>query len=135
MKVPIVPIGNSKGIRIPQPILKQCNIEEEVELEVEGENLVLKPIYRKEYDMTFENITEMDDTEIIEMLKRTDMVTMGIALIGADVATRNKVFKNMSKRAHAIFVDDIERYNSMDAKQLIVEMHRARINRTFADLA
>ena len=34
MLVSVVPIGNSKGIRIPKSILKQLNIKEKVELEV-----------------------------------------------------------------------------------------------------
>ena len=33
MKAKLVSIGNSKGIRIPTAILKQCNIENEVDLE------------------------------------------------------------------------------------------------------
>ena len=134
MKIPVVQIGNSKGIRIPQPILRQCNIDEEVELEVDRENIVLKPVYKKEYDISFDNVSELEDKDIIEMLKRTDVVTLAISLIGADDASKNKFFKNMSKRAHELFVKEIEKFSSMNAIQLIVEMHRARINRTFTDI-
>ncbi|MDO8142426.1 MAG: AbrB/MazE/SpoVT family DNA-binding domain-containing protein [Candidatus Brocadiales bacterium] len=44
MKTKLVSIGNSKGIRIPMAILKQCNIENEVHLEVEKEKIVIKPV-------------------------------------------------------------------------------------------
>jgi len=47
MKVSIVSIGNSKGIRIPKSILGQCNFNEAAELEVENNTLVIKPIKKK----------------------------------------------------------------------------------------
>ena len=44
MKVNVVPIGNSKGIRIPKPLLEQCNINQAVDLRLEGKRIVLTPI-------------------------------------------------------------------------------------------
>ena len=41
MKIKIVPIGNSKGIRIPKTLLHQCRIAEAVEAQVQGKRLVL----------------------------------------------------------------------------------------------
>lgn len=134
MKLPIVAIGNSKGIRIPQAILKQCKIKDEVGVEIDGENIILKPSIKKDYDMRFENVSEMDDAEVIEMLKRTDVVTLAIALIGTDEDIQKKIYRNMSKRAYELFSKDVAKYSAMDAKQLIIEMHRARINRTFAEM-
>lgn len=46
MKVNVVRIGNSKGIRIPKTILKQCRVMDAVELEVQGNQLVLRPTPR-----------------------------------------------------------------------------------------
>jgi antitoxin MazE len=43
MKAALVRIGNSKGIRLPKPILEQCGIEDEVELEVEDDRLIVRP--------------------------------------------------------------------------------------------
>ena len=43
MKVNLVPIGNSKGIRIPKSVLEQCSFNKEAELVVEGNKIVLKP--------------------------------------------------------------------------------------------
>lgn len=45
MLVSIVPIGNSKGIRIPKAILEQCNIGDQMELEVTDGRIVLEPIH------------------------------------------------------------------------------------------
>jgi antitoxin MazE len=47
MKVNIVSIGNSKGIRIPKSILDQCDFNREAELEVQNNKLVIKPVRRK----------------------------------------------------------------------------------------
>lgn len=47
MKVKIVPIGNSRGIRIPKPMLEQCAIEDAVELRSDGKRIVLTPVKRK----------------------------------------------------------------------------------------
>ncbi len=44
MKVNVVPIGNSKGIRIPKPLLQQCNIDRAVDLRLEGKRIVLTPV-------------------------------------------------------------------------------------------
>src|SRR5690349_9214637 len=42
MKARIVRIGNSQGIRIPKPLLEEAGLPDEVELEVEGDCLVVR---------------------------------------------------------------------------------------------
>ena len=42
MRASIIKIGNSHGVRIPKPILKQCGFKDEVELEVHEHELVIK---------------------------------------------------------------------------------------------
>ncbi|NLK51807.1 MAG: AbrB/MazE/SpoVT family DNA-binding domain-containing protein [Syntrophomonadaceae bacterium] len=44
MEIDIIRIGNSKGIRLPQAILKQCGIESKVQLEIKGNCIIIKPI-------------------------------------------------------------------------------------------
>lgn len=46
MKVELVRIGNSRGIRIPKPILEQCGLRDTVELRVEKDRLVIAPEHR-----------------------------------------------------------------------------------------
>lgn len=41
MKVKLVRIGNSRGIRIPKAILEQCGFREAAELRVEKDRLVI----------------------------------------------------------------------------------------------
>ncbi len=43
MKINVVRIGNSRGIRIPKALLEQCRLGETVELEVEKDRLVVRP--------------------------------------------------------------------------------------------
>lgn len=43
MKIDIIKIGNSQGIRIPKTIMEQCGFSESVEVEIKDGNLVLKP--------------------------------------------------------------------------------------------
>jgi len=45
MKTNIVRIGNSKGIRLPKSVLDQCRLKDSVELEVEGNALVIRPVH------------------------------------------------------------------------------------------
>ena len=43
MKVDLVRVGNSRGIRIPKPIIEQCGFEDAVELQIEHDRLVIAP--------------------------------------------------------------------------------------------
>ncbi|MGO8790987.1 MAG: AbrB/MazE/SpoVT family DNA-binding domain-containing protein [Terriglobia bacterium] len=43
MKVELIRVGNSRGIRIPKPIIEQCGFEDAVELRVENDHLVIAP--------------------------------------------------------------------------------------------
>ncbi len=39
----VIKVGNSKGIRIPSVFLKKCNIEDQVDIEVKGNTIIIKP--------------------------------------------------------------------------------------------
>ena len=47
MLVNIVPIGNSKGIRIPANYLKLLNIKEKVELIIEKDKILIRPVKKE----------------------------------------------------------------------------------------
>jgi antitoxin MazE len=68
MKATIVPIGNSKGIRIPKAILEQCHIENEVVLEVEADNIIIKPVKkepRKNWEPYFRKMKASKEDQLI----------------------------------------------------------------------
>ena len=44
MQTPVISIGNSKGLRIPKAILKQCGIEDMVDLQVTDTGLMISPV-------------------------------------------------------------------------------------------
>ena len=50
VKARIVKIGNSQGIRIPKLLLEQADLGEEVELELQGGQLVIRPVHRARHD-------------------------------------------------------------------------------------
>ena len=43
MRAELVRIGNSRGVRIPKPLIEQCGLEGTVELSVENDRLVISP--------------------------------------------------------------------------------------------
>jgi antitoxin MazE len=64
MKIPVIKIGNSKGIRLSKTILKKYEISDEVELILEEETILLKPVTksRKDWDQKFREMhTEGED--------------------------------------------------------------------------
>ena len=47
MLVSVVQIGNSRGIRLPKNILRELNIEDEVEMTVRNDALLIKSVESK----------------------------------------------------------------------------------------
>ena len=68
MKASIIQIGNSKGLRIPKPILEQCGFGSEVELEVQDRKLIVKPhaSVRKDWAKAFEKMARNGDDQLLE---------------------------------------------------------------------
>ncbi|MGD9591702.1 MAG: flagellar motor switch protein FliG [Candidatus Berkiella sp.] len=56
----------------------------------------------------FENLLTIDDRGIQTLLREVKTDTLVVALKGADVELKDKIFKNMSKRAAALLKDDLE---------------------------
>jgi len=46
VKARIVKIGNSRGVRIPKPLLQEAGLGEEVEIVAEGNRLIIAPADR-----------------------------------------------------------------------------------------
>jgi len=68
MKLSVVRIGNSKGIRIPKPVLDQCHITEAVDLKIEGKRIVLTPAKstpRQGWAAAAERMHEAGDDELL----------------------------------------------------------------------
>ena len=68
MEMPVINIGNSKGIRLSKTILEKYNIGEKVELILEKGYIILKPKPepRKNWEKAFKKMHENgDDTLLI----------------------------------------------------------------------
>lgn len=69
MKLTLTKIGNSRGIRIPKPIIEECNLTDEVNVEVKGQSLLISPIShpRSGWEKKFQEMNALgDDTLILE---------------------------------------------------------------------
>ncbi|MGH7583423.1 MAG: AbrB/MazE/SpoVT family DNA-binding domain-containing protein [Gemmatimonadales bacterium] len=44
MKTRLVRIGNSRGIRLPKPFIEEAGLDDDVELEVQGNTVVIRPV-------------------------------------------------------------------------------------------
>ena len=44
MRARVIKIGNSQGLRIPKPILEQTGIMDDVEIEVEKNQIIIRPV-------------------------------------------------------------------------------------------
>lgn len=68
MEIPVVKIGNSRGIRIPKSVIDQLYIQDKLELEVHENEIVLKPVKGKVRDGWREAFAEMHRTGEDEQL-------------------------------------------------------------------
>jgi antitoxin MazE len=70
MEIPIIAIGNSKGIRLSKAILEQYHIQERVELLLEADCILLKPIQtpptpRKGWSKAFKEMHKNGDDSLL----------------------------------------------------------------------
>jgi len=69
MRARVIKIGNSQGLRIPKPILEQTGIMDDVEIEVEKNQIIIRPIQnvREGWDAAFKIMGEKgDDVPILD---------------------------------------------------------------------
>lgn len=68
IKSRIVKIGNSQGVRIPKLLLEQSNLGEEVELVLEGDQIIVRPVQhvRQGWEVAFKAMGERGDDELLD---------------------------------------------------------------------
>lgn len=66
----VINIGNSRGIRIPRPLLEQAGLTDEVELSVEGNKLIIHAARqpRQDWDVQFSSMAETRDDRLLDDL-------------------------------------------------------------------
>lgn len=67
MNIPIIPIGNSKGIRLSKTILEKYSIQDSLEIILEEDYIVLKPSTqpRQGWDQAFKKMNEEGDDQLL----------------------------------------------------------------------
>ncbi len=67
MRARIIKIGNSQGIRIPKPLLKQIGIGEDVELAIEDKRIIILPVSnpRENWDEAFRKMAANGDDALL----------------------------------------------------------------------
>lgn len=73
MRARIIKIGNSKGIRIPKVLLEQSKIGEEIELDVQGNQILIRPASRPRegWEETFRSMAERGDDHLLDLEQAT----------------------------------------------------------------
>jgi len=68
MKANVVRIGNSRGIRIPKTVLEHCRLTDAVELDVQDDHLVIRPLAqpRKGWDEAFRRMRQRRDDALLD---------------------------------------------------------------------
>lgn len=67
MEISVIPIGNSKGIRLTKALLERYNITDKVELVLEKSYIVLKPksAPRKGWEKAFQKMHQNGDDKLL----------------------------------------------------------------------
>jgi antitoxin component of MazEF toxin-antitoxin module len=134
VRVPIVDIGNSKGIRIPQAILRQVQFAGEVEMEVSEGRITLRRSVELSVVPEFASIAAMDDGSIQRMLRKVSGRDLLTALVGAGRAVKEAIYRNLSPRVKAYLAPTVARLEKGDARDLIVEASRTALSEALMDV-
>jgi antitoxin MazE len=68
MKTNIIRIGNSKGIRLPKSVLEQCQLKDTVQIEVEDNTLIIRPVPtpRRGWSEAFAKMAQRHDDKLLD---------------------------------------------------------------------
>ena len=134
MRIPIINIGNSRGIRIPQAILKQVSFSGEIDLEIDNGKIILNRLNSPDVVPDFDSIPDMDDVTLQRMLRKingTDLIT---SLIDADENIKEAIYRNLSERVRNYVISKVNKLEKGDARDLIIERSRNSISEAFMNL-
>ncbi|WP_420129687.1 AbrB/MazE/SpoVT family DNA-binding domain-containing protein [Longimicrobium sp.] len=73
MRARVVRIGNSRGIRIPKPMLEQSGIVDEVDLQAEDGQIVIRAVRhpREGWDAAFAEMAQRGDDKLLDDVPST----------------------------------------------------------------
>lgn len=67
MKIPLIKIGNSQGIRLPKIIIKKYDIKNSLEVILEKDRIILKPVTepRQGWAEKFKEMAKNEDDQLL----------------------------------------------------------------------
>jgi len=67
MKTKLIRIGNSKGVRIPKPLIEQSGLSEDIELILKDNEIILRSANgpRKNWDHAFKKMAQEGDDQLL----------------------------------------------------------------------
>ena len=69
MKTTLIPIGNSRGIRIPKPLIEQCGLTEEIQMDVRDRMILIhspRPA-RAGWSVAFKQMARSGDDKLLDL--------------------------------------------------------------------
>lgn len=74
IKTRIVKIGNSQGIRIPKTVLEQSGINSEVEIQVDGNQIIIRPVEKARigWNEAFAEMAAQHDDILLDEINTTE---------------------------------------------------------------
>lgn len=68
MKTTLISIGNSRGVRIPKPLIDQCGLSDDIEMDVQDRTILIhsprRP--RAEWGKTFQRMAKLGDDRLLD---------------------------------------------------------------------
>ena len=70
MKTTLIPIGNSRGVRIPKPFIEQCGLGKAVEMDVQDCMILIHSPRRPRtgWGTAFERMAQLGDDKLLDPL-------------------------------------------------------------------
>ena len=68
MKTTLISIGNSRGVRIPKPLIEQCGLTGEIEMDVRDRTILIHSPHqpRSEWEKAFQQMACLGDDKLLE---------------------------------------------------------------------
>jgi antitoxin MazE len=68
MKARIIQIGNSRGVRIPKALLEQAHLTEDVQIEAQAGEIVIRALRqpRADWDVHFSRMAQRGDDQLLD---------------------------------------------------------------------
>ena len=68
IKVKIIPIGNSRGIRLPKSLIEQYNMKDNLLLEAKKDSIVIRPVEnpRAGWERAFKKMRRREDDVLLD---------------------------------------------------------------------